>query len=55
MVSWAVPATYGILLLQNIMLRGFVINVNVLFSLIAIGAALFFIAWLLLRRLMARN
>ncbi len=54
-VSWALPATYGILLLQNVMLRGFLANFILLVSLTAIGAGLFFIAWLLLRRLMQRG
>ncbi|HBY95899.1 MAG TPA: hypothetical protein DEP84_18415 [Chloroflexi bacterium] len=54
-ISWALPATYGILLLQNIMLRGYLANPNLLFSLTAIGVVLFFMALLLLQRQMARS
>ncbi len=53
-VSWAMPATYGILLLQNIMLRGY-FNSLPLIGLAVIGVVLFVVAWLLLRRLMART
>lgn len=53
-VSWAVPATYGVLLLQNIMLRGFLPNELILAALAGFGTGLFFIAWVLLRRAMAR-
>lgn len=55
LVSWSMPATYGILLLQNIMLRGFLPNANLLLGLTGFGLGLFLLAWLLLRRLMARN
>lgn len=54
-ISWAMPATYGISLLQNIMLRGFLANSVLLAGLTAIGAGLFLAAWLLLRRMMARS
>lgn len=53
-ISWAAPATYGVMLLQNIMLRGFLANFVILLGLIAIGIGFFLVAWLLLRRLMAR-
>lgn len=55
MVSWALPATYGIILLQNIMLRGYLANLPLLATLTAIGVVLFFVALLLLRRQMARS
>lgn len=54
-ISWAMPATYGISLLQNIMLRGFLANSVLLAGLTAIGVGLFLAAWLLLRRMMARS
>jgi ABC-2 type transport system permease protein len=54
LVSWAVPATYGILILQNIMLRGFLANPVLLISLTAIGVGFFVLAWVLLHRMMAR-
>jgi len=54
-VSWALPATYGIVLLQNIMLRGHLANPILLGSLTALGAGLFIVALWLLHRVMARS
>jgi ABC-2 type transport system permease protein len=54
-VSWILPATYGVQLLQNIMLRGLPLNYIFWGGLTAIGLFLFFLAWYLLRRLMARS
>lgn len=54
-VSWALPATYAILLLQNIMLRGYVPDPTWLAWLAGIGAVLFLLAQLLLRRSMGRT
>jgi ABC-2 type transport system permease protein len=54
-LSWLLPATYGVQLLQNIMLRGLSFNPILLGGLLAIGLFLFFIAWYLLGRLMARS
>jgi ABC-2 type transport system permease protein len=54
-VSWALPATYGILLLQNIMLRGHLANPILLGGLTAIGGGLFIVALWLLHRVMARS
>lgn len=54
-IAWLMPATYGILLLQNIMLRGFLANSSWLLGLTAFGVAFMVIAWFLLRRLMARG
>jgi ABC-2 type transport system permease protein len=54
-VSWALPATYGIILLQNIMLRGHLADPILLGGLTAIGAGLFLLALWLLHRVMARN
>jgi ABC-2 type transport system permease protein len=52
LVSWTLPATYGILLLQNIMLRGSSVDMGLLASLAAIGVGLFIMAlWLLRRRM----
>lgn len=53
-VSWALPATYGILLLQDIMLRGSLANQILLTALTTIGVGLLILAWILLRRMMAR-
>jgi ABC-2 type transport system permease protein len=54
-VSWMLPATYGISLLQNIMLRGVQANFILLWGLTAIGLGFFLVSWFLLRRLMART
>ncbi|MCB0163650.1 MAG: ABC transporter permease, partial [Anaerolineae bacterium] len=53
-VSWAIPATYGIRLLQDIMLRGYLANPLLLTSLTAIGVGFFVLAWVLMRRAMAQ-
>lgn len=53
-VSWLLPATYGIALLQNIMLRGHLANGIWLGGLTAIGVFLFLVAWFLLGRAMKR-
>ncbi|MCB0193242.1 MAG: ABC transporter permease [Anaerolineae bacterium] len=53
-VSWALPATYGISLLQDIMLRGYLPNPLLLWELTGIGVLFFFLAWYLLRRVMAK-
>lgn len=54
-ISWLLPATFGIRLLQNIMLRGEVIDLGLLANLAAIGFTLFLFAWLLLHRRMAQS
>lgn len=54
-VSWTMPATYGVGLLRQLMLRGYAGNLLPLIGLIGIGLALFLIAWLLMRRLMAHD
>ena len=53
LVSWALPATYGILMLRNIMLRGDPMPVALLIQLVFIGVGLFIAAWAMLRRSMA--
>ncbi len=61
-VSWMLPATYAILLLQDIMLRGstgdlFLLNRDpyLLARLLAYGVALFTVAWLFFRRSMRKE
>lgn len=54
-LAWAIPGTYGIQLLQDIMLRGRPANMMWVGVLAAIGAGLFVLAWLLLRRRMMRS
>lgn len=54
-VSWSVPPTYGLHLLQDIMLRGFLANTLLLIGLTSIGVLLFLLAWWLLRRVRAQD
>jgi ABC-2 type transport system permease protein len=54
-VSWLLPATYGIEMLQNVMLRGQPINLLTLAPLAGMGFVLALIAWLLMRRMMANE
>jgi len=54
-ISWALPATYGILLLRNVMLLGDPLAWGIYLQLTAIGLGLFLLAWLLLRRSMAHS
>jgi ABC-2 type transport system permease protein len=51
-VAWSLPATYGIRMLQDIMLRGASAPALILYGLALVGAALFFINWLMLRQRM---
>jgi ABC-2 type transport system permease protein len=48
-LAWSLPATYGIRMLQDIMLRGAEAPTIVLGGLALIGVALFFVDWLILR------
>jgi ABC-2 type transport system permease protein len=54
LVSWLVPATYAIELLQGIMLRGREMQLIWISVLAGIGVILFLVDWILLRRVMAR-
>jgi len=54
-ISWLLPATYGIQLLQNIMLRGQGVDFGMISALLAIGAFLMIVSWTLLRKLMAHE
>jgi len=54
-VSWMLPVTYGIQLLQQIMLRGQAPSLVLIGALLAMGLALFVVAWFMLSRLMARR
>jgi ABC-2 type transport system permease protein len=54
-VSWIMPATYGVVTLRDIMLRGQAPDLILFVGLILIGIATFLIAWFLLRRVMARR
>jgi ABC-2 type transport system permease protein len=51
-VAWSLPATYGIRMLQDIMLRGASAPTLILYGLALIGIGLFFLDWLILRRRM---
>jgi ABC-2 type transport system permease protein len=49
-VAWSIPATYGIRMLQDIMLRGELSPPIIFLGISSIGIGLFLIDWLLLRR-----
>jgi len=49
-VAWSIPATYGIRMLHDIMLRGELSPAIIFLGISAIGIGLFLIDWLLLRR-----
>lgn len=51
-LAWSLPATYGIRMLQDVMLRGASAPNLLLYGLALIGVALFFLDWLMLRRRM---
>jgi hypothetical protein len=51
-LAWSLPATYGIRMLQDIMLRGATAPIPVLQGLVLIGVGLFILNWLLLRKRM---
>ncbi|HMR62982.1 MAG TPA: ABC transporter permease [Anaerolineae bacterium] len=53
-ISYSLPATYGILLLRDIMLRGLPLDWNIFIPLVSMGLILFLVAWLLLERSMNR-
>jgi ABC-2 type transport system permease protein len=54
-VSYLLPVTYGIQLLQSVMLRGTAPNITQMAGLLVIGLVLFIVAWLQMARLMARR
>jgi len=51
-LAWSLPATYGIRMLQDIMLRGSSIPMLIFLGIASIGVVLFLIDWLLLRKKM---
>ena len=51
-LAWSLPATYGIRMLQDIMLRGATVPATLLQGLALIGIGLFLVNWLLLRNRM---
>ena len=51
-LAWSLPATYGIRMLQDIMLRGSSVPIQVYWGIASIGIALFLIDLLLLRKKM---
>jgi ABC-2 type transport system permease protein len=51
-LAWSLPATYGIRMLQDIMLRGASVPLLVFLGTAAIGTVLFLINWILLRKTM---
>ena len=51
-LAWSLPATYGIRMLQDIMLRGSSVSLLVFLGIASIGIVLFLIDWALLRKKM---
>ena len=51
-LAWSLPATYGIRMLQDIMLRGTSLPLLVFLGITGIGTVLFLIDWILLRKRM---
>ena len=51
-LAWSLPATYGIRMLQDIMLRGASVPFLIAVGLTSIGIGLFLVNWVLLRRRM---
>jgi ABC-2 type transport system permease protein len=51
-LAWSLPATYGIRMLQDIMLRGTSLPLQVFLGIAGIGIVLFLINWMLLRKKM---
>lgn len=54
-ISWALPATYGINLLQSVMLRGLSPNLFLLLAFFGFGLFFFLLSWRRLQKLMARQ
>jgi ABC-2 type transport system permease protein len=52
LLAWSLPATYGIRMLQDIMLRGASVPLLVFLGISSIGIVLFLIDWILLRKTM---
>jgi ABC-2 type transport system permease protein len=51
-LAWSLPATYGIRMLQDIMLRGSSMPLPVFMGIAIIGIILFLIDWMLLKKKM---
>jgi len=51
-LAWSLPATYGIRMLQDVMLRGYSVPGVIFLGITIIGVGLFMVDWLLLRRKM---
>jgi ABC-2 type transport system permease protein len=54
-LSWALPATYGTILLQDVMLRGQFPSIVQLGALYLFGIVLFLLAWMRLQRQMPKQ
>ncbi len=54
-ISWLLPATYGTVLLQDVMLRGEIPQILLLLSLLGFAVILWLTAWFRLARQMARE
>jgi ABC-2 type transport system permease protein len=54
-LSWMIPATYGMRLLQEIMFRASGLNPLIIGGLVGLGLLFFIISWLLLKRQMRQK
>ena len=54
-LSWAIPATYGMQMLQNIMFRALGLSLPLIGGLLAYGLVMFIISWFLLNRQMSQS
>lgn len=48
-LSWSLPATYGIRMRQNVMLRGELLDPLLLAELAAFGIVFFLLSWIILK------
>lgn len=55
LLSWAIPATYGMQMLQDVMFRANNLNIFLIGGLLAYGLVMFILSWLLLNRIMQQS
>jgi ABC-2 type transport system permease protein len=54
-ISWGIPATYGLRLLQEVMFRANLLSAPVIGGLLAYGVVMFILSWILLGRQMRQS
>jgi hypothetical protein len=55
LLSWTIPATYGMQMLQNVMFRALTLNITLIGGLLAYGLVMFILSWFLLNRQMSQT